>query len=357
VDEAIRRKFVAMKIALRAFAVLAGLVWAGLLSFSTTGEDPAQKKKADQTIRVQVGMVSLPVVVTTRDGRRVTDLTKEDFEVYEEGKLQDLAGFAATEEPVTVALLLDTSGSTEQKLARIQNESIRFVNLLHPDDSVAVLSFADEVYLMEDFSINRDRNAYGIKETRPGGSTVLYEAVWLGLEEVLKPITERKALVLFTDGVDTRSRNTSRNETLELAKETRATIYGVWFNTERDRTTRNVMGGGSTIPGMPPPIVINPGSRRGMPRGGSYGDYAAGRDYLKNLAENSGGRVFDALSLMDLGPVFEQVARELASQYSIGYYPSNTKKDGKFRKVKVKVKKPDLVARTKKGYYAPGRKQ
>jgi len=346
-----------MKFAPRVLPVLAGLVCTGLLLFGASGEGPVQKKSGDQTIRVRVAMVSLPVVVTTRDGRRVTDLTKEDFDVYEEGKPQEIAGFAATEEPVTIALLLDTSGSTKQKLARIQNEAIRFVNLLHPDDSVAVLSFAEEVHLLEDFSINRDRNAYGIKETRPGGSTVLYEAVWLGLEEVIKPITERKALILFTDGVDTGSRNTSRRETLELAKETRATIYSVFFNTAGDMTTGNIMGGGSTIPGMPPLIVITPGSPRGMPRGSSRADYAAGRDYLKELAENSGGRVFDALRMQDLGPVFEQVARELASQYSIGYYPSNAKQDGKFRKVKVKVKKPDLVARTKKGYYPPGRKK
>jgi Ca-activated chloride channel family protein len=86
-------------------------------------------------------------------------------------------------------------------------------------------------------------------------------------------------------------------------------------------------------------------------------EYAAGRSYLGELAENSGGKVFDALRMQDLGPSFEQVARELASQYSIGYYPANTKQDGKFRKVTVKVKKPDLVARTKKGYYAPGRKK
>jgi Ca-activated chloride channel family protein len=108
---------------------------------------------------------------------------------------------------------------------------------------------------------------------------------------------------------------------------------------------------------MPPPVVITPGPPRGYPRGTHRAEYAAGRGYLNELAENSGGRVFDALRMQDLGPVFEQVARELASQYSIGYYPTNTKRDGKFRKVKVKVKKPDLVARTKKGYYAPGREK
>jgi Ca-activated chloride channel homolog len=314
------------------------------------GQISAQKKKepADQgAIRVEVDMVSLPVVVTTREGKRVTDLEKQDFEVYEDGIAQTILGFSPTEEPVSVALMLDTSGSTQQRLARIQDEAIHFVNELHPDDSVAVLSFADDVNLHEDFSIDRDRNARGIKETRTAGWTVLYEAVWLGLEEVLKPIQERKALVLFTDGVDTRSHKASMNETLELAKETKATIYCIFFNTEYDTRAPGPTVGGIPIPGSGPTVVFDPRSGPGT----SHPEYSRGRGYLLKLAEYSGGVVLDALDMNDLRPAFEQIARELASQYSIGYYSTNQKKDGKFRKVEVKVKKPGHVARTKKGYY------
>jgi Ca-activated chloride channel homolog len=325
------------------------LLLAGL-SLAPPGE--AQKKKEpdqETRIRVNVEMVSLPVVVTTREGKRVTDLVQEDFEIFEDGVPQDIAGFSPTDEPISVALLLDTSGSTEQKLARIQNEAIRFVKLLHPDDSVAVLSFANDVSLHEDFSIDRDRNARGVKETRPGGSTVLYEAVWLSLEEVLKPVQERKALVLFSDGVDTASRKVSMKETLEQAKETRATIYGVYYDTSHD--VRRGVFPGPTVGGYPVPggpTVVNPpiyGS-------GRYQEAAAGRDYMAKLAEYSGGTVLDALAIDDIGPAFDQIARELASQYSIGYYSKNTKHDGKFRKVEVKLKKPGLITRTKKGYNA-----
>ena len=319
---------------------------------------PQQKKKAagdDQTIRIAVEMVSIPVVVTTREGQRVTDLKKEDFQVFEDGVAQEISGFASTDEPISVVLALDTSGSTEQKLARIQDEAIHFVNLLHPDDSVAIMSFAQDVNLLEDFTIDRDRNAYGIKETRPGGWTVLYEAVWLALEDVLKPVQERKALVLFTDGVDTASRKASQKETLELAKETRATVYSVYFNTERDLYTRQPgpTVGGIPLPGGPSiirsgPPIYGPGGP-----GSTTVEYMAGREYLKKLGEFSGGAVFDALQMDDLGPTFEQIAKELASQYSIGYYSTNAKRDGKFRKVEVKITKPGMVARTKKGYYAP----
>jgi VWFA-related protein len=346
---------------LRRFAfstALAGL--ATVLCFGA-GQGTKPQKKADdgQTIRIAVEMVSLPVVVTTKDGKRITDLKKEDFQVFEDGVPQGIAGFAATDEPISVLLALDCSGSTEQKLAMIQNEAIEFVNRLHPDDSVAIMSFASDVNLLEDFSIDRDKNAYGIKETRPGGWTVIYEAVWLALEEVLKPVKERKALVLFTDGVDTASRKASEKETLELARESYATVYSVYFNTEGDMYQRPIgtrpgiggYPGGYPIPGsppiggVPPPIYGGPGSTRS--------EYMSGHNYLQKLSDASGGIVVDALQERDIGGAFEQIAKELASQYSIGYYPSNSAHDGKFRKVEVRVSKPGLVARTKKGYTAP----
>lgn len=331
----------------------------GLWSANTAGQSAKSAKgepaaaDPNQAIRVNVEMVSLPVVVTTRDGKRVTDLQKSDFTVFEDGVQQEIAGFAATDEPVTLALLIDTSGSTEQQLARMQNAAIDFVNQLHPDDSVAVLSFADDVKLLEDFSIDRDRNAYGIKETRPGGYTVLYEAVWLGLEDVLKPVTERKAMVLFTDGVDTRSRKASEKETIEVARESYVTVYSVYYNTEWDNPRISTAPGGG-IPGVGFPPVLNPyppvyGPGRGR-GGGGMGDYAAGRRYLQNLAQETGGMMFDTQKTYDLTTAFAEVARELASQYSIGYYSTNQKADGKFRKVEVRVGKPGLVARTKRGY-------
>lgn len=332
-----------LALVLSAFSVL----W---LSGPAAGQKP-RKEEEGITIRANVEMVSLPVVVTNRLGKRVTDLTKNDFRVFENGTEQEIAGFAATDEPVSVALLLDTSGSTERKLAKIQDAAIEFVHQLHPDDEVAVLSFSDDVRLQTDFSIDRDRNEYGIKKTRTGEWTVEYEAVWLALEEVLKPIKTRKALVLFTDGVDTRSRKATEKETLELAKETQATIYCVYFDTQEDLGRQRSTGG---YPSSLPPIVLSP--RRPPIYGGPGGpgstsqEYRAGREYLGKLADYSGGLVFDGMQ--DLSYAFSEVARELASQYSIGYYSNNTKPDGKFRDIEIKLLKPDLVARTKKGYYA-----
>jgi Ca-activated chloride channel homolog len=309
-------------------------------------QQPKKLPEDSQIIRVNVEMVSLPVVVTNQDGRRITNLKQEDFEVYEDGVKQEIAGFGATDEPLEIVLLLDTSGSTKAKLAKIQNAAIDFVNQLHPDDEVAILSFADDTTLQSNFSIDREKNEYGIKKTRPGEWTVLYEAVWLSLEEVLKQIKERKALVLFTDGVDTHSSKASEKETLELAKETRATIYCVYYNTEGDCPKTTI--GLDPTSGIPPVFNPLPGSCSGS---SSSEEYKHGREYLSKLSEYSGGLYFDGMT--DLTGAFSSVAKELASQYSIGYYSNNSKNDGKFRKVEVKMNKPDLVARTKKGYYAP----
>jgi Ca-activated chloride channel homolog len=329
-----------------------GPIITSLLGLHLLAQDGQKPRTEGQTIRLNVEMVSLPVVVTDRQGVRVLDLHKDDFEVYEDGVPQEIAGFGVTDEPVSVALAIDTSGSVEDQLARMQNEAIHFVNLLHPDDSVAIMSFSQDVQLLEDWSISRRRNERGIKETRHGSCTKVYEAVWLALEEVLKPVQERTALVLFTDGDDTASQKASQKETIELAKESRAAIYSVYFRPHAQFLSGINVGG---IPGSGrPPITTPPAIPQGGGGGcGGSGFPSGGRGYLNELADYTGGKVFDASRMEDLGPAFEQVAKELSSQYSLGYYASNTKRDGKFRRVDIKVKRAGLSARTKKGYYVP----
>jgi Ca-activated chloride channel family protein len=298
-----------------------------------------------QAIRVQVEMVSLPVVVISRDGGYIKDLKREDFRVLEDGVPQEIAGFAAVEEPISVALMIDSSGSTEFQLSRIRDEAIRFVKLLREGDSVAILSFADEVKLLEPFSLYHKKNPEVIRQIQPGGLSAVYEAVWLALEQVLKLEYGRKALVVFSDGVDTRSDTVSKEETLELARTTESTIYCIYFNTDDDRYKR--------IPPVIDPLrepfqrFPFPGQWPGRER---HPEYAAGREYLVNLAYYSGGILVDASRINDLGPAFRRIAQELSSQYSLGYYPKNLRHDGKFRKVEVKVNRPGLSARTKPGY-------
>ncbi|HSW38003.1 MAG TPA: VWA domain-containing protein, partial [Acidobacteriota bacterium] len=189
---------------------------------------PDQQGRA---FRIQVTMVSLPVVVTATDGSHTTGLTMEDFEVYEDGVRQEIAGFAPVEEPISVALMIDSSGSTEAQLSRIKNEAIRFVEQLREDDRVAILSFADQVILLEQFSLFGKKNPGVIRRIKPGGLSAVYEAIWLAVEQVLKPEYGRKALVVLTDGVDTRSLTVTKEETLELAGKTDAIIHSIYFDT------------------------------------------------------------------------------------------------------------------------------
>ncbi len=316
------------------------------------GSDAGCEQDVKQkSIRVEVEMVSLPVSVTTRAGKLVAGPAKEDFQVFEDKVQREIQVFADVEEPFSVALLLDTSGSTELQLDRIQNEAIRFINLLKTQDSVAIVSFAEDVTLLQDFTTNRARAAAAVRKTHPGGYTVLYEAIWLALKEVIQSAHQRCAVALLTDGVDTASEKATKVETRDLAKESKAPIYCIYFNTQAD------MQGSprSQFPGQTfPPIPGQPPGSRPVPGVGSRTeDYMGGRQYLAELADYSGGMVFEALKMEDLTPANEAIARELSSQYSIGYYPTNPRHEDKYRKAEVKVTKPGLYVQTRKGYYEP----
>ena len=304
-----------------------------------------------QAIRVQVEMVSIPVVVTDQAGNHIRDLNKEDFTIFEDGVAQEISGFAAVEEPISVALAIDTSGSTEFQLGRIRQEAMRFVRLLRNDDSIAIVSFADDVTLLEPFNLYHKKNAEALRKLKPGGLSAVYEGVWLSLEQVLKLEYGRKALVLFSDGVDNRSETVTEEETLDLARRTESTIYCIYFNTNKDRPKRMpqvidpaMEGAVSPFPAQWPPIKIPTGR-------GQNPEYAAGLEYMTKLAHYSGGTLVDASRIDSLGAAFSRIAQELRSQYSLGYYPKNAKRDGTFRKIEVRVRRPGIKARTKQGYY------
>jgi len=298
--------------------------------------DPVQNE-ADtgdsQAIRIQVGMVSLPVVVTNGKGEYVTDLKREDFMVFDNGRPQKIEGFGSVEEPTSVALMLDSSGSTDAHLKTIQNEAIRFVGFLKKDDRLAILSFADEVILWEPFSLYNKKNPMAIMRIESRGLSAVYEAVWLALEQVLKQEFGRKALVLFSDGIDNRSQTVTEDETLALARRTEATIYSIYFNpTQKNRFKQFPFPGGD---------------------GEKKAEDAAGREYLMKLSGYSGGTLVNAKKIDDLNTAFRKIARELSSQDSIGNYPGDFKRNGEYHKVEVRLKKKGLTARTRQGYYAP----
>ena len=317
----------------------------------------------EQVIRAEVEAVLVNVLVTDRNGRPITGLKRENFRIFEDKVEQQIGTFFPVDAPFSVVLLLDTSYSTYGKLGPIQDSAIEFVEQIHPQDEVMVISFDDEVYLETDFTSNKDAAARAIKRTRTGQSTKLLDAVFLGMEQV-RPRTYRKVMVVFSDGIDTTSSDSSQGETIQVAKEAETTIYSIQFDTRNQmmRPQQGPIATPGTIPGRNPnPLGIPtpfpgpiPTGGRGPSRSQVEAEYGRGRSYLKQLASVTGGDLYQASQdLLNLGSIFAQIAEEMRSLYSISYVSSNSQQDGKFRKIAVKVDVSDARTRTRKGYRAP----
>jgi VWFA-related protein len=330
-----------------------------------TTTDQTAKKDDDvivddnEIIKVETNLVTMPVSVLDRDGRFVSGLQQRDFKVFENGIEQKLEYFASVEKPFTVILLIDVSPSTQYKIDEIQDAAIAFVDQLRRDDRVAVISFDEHVHLLAAPTNNRNVLRNAIMQARFGDGTSLYEAVDSVVNQYLKRIEGRKAVVLFTDGVDTTSRRASYQSTIADVEELDALFYTIRYDTAADMNggygggggRRRGGGGWGDIAG----IILGGGGRGGggrYPRGGgsSSQEYETGRKYLQALAQNSGGRSFDAPTISNLDAAFAGIAEELRRQYSLGYYPENVGQAGERRRISVRVARPNLVVRAKSSY-------
>lgn len=320
-----------------------------------------------QKFGVKVDEVLINVLVVDRNGTPITGLQKEDFRVYEERVEQQISNFFLVDAPFNLGLTLDSSQSTEGKLRQIQAAAAGFVEDLHPDDEVMVLSFDSEVYLDSDFTQDRDNLDRAIRSTRTGGNeTHLYEAVYLGLEQ-LQSRPFRKVMVLFTDGMDVGSQDASNSETIEMARESEVLIYTIFFNTLEDaidralglggvgtaRTTPGTFPGSAPIP-VPDPFpttrpTVSPVERERI-RQQLQTQYLMAERYLRDLAEATGGRSFEVKSdLQNLHQSFDQILAELRTLYTLTYVPSAKEGTG-FREVKVQVDRQGARVRHRPGY-------
>jgi VWFA-related protein len=340
---------------------------------------PEEVSEGD-VVKIDTTLVSIPVSVMDRDGKFIPNLTQNDFRVWEDGVEQRVAYFASTDKPFTVALMIDTSGSTRFRLEEIQDAAISFIEQLRPGDRVMVLSFSDRIRKLSEATSDRNMLRNAIRRTEPGSGTRLYDAVDQVINQEFSHIEGRKAIVLFTDGVDTTSRQGTFESTMRDAEELDALIYPVEYDTFGDM---GILGGGVGYPGGSSGSSIidilagilgggsgggYPGNRRGggsYPGGGGRGggwpgsgtsraEYELGDQYLNELARVSGARLYKA-EQQDLSLAFRSVAEELRRQYSLGYYPSNTPRAGERRGIKVRVTRPELVVRTRDSYvFQPG---
>jgi VWFA-related protein len=317
---------------------------------------------AGDVIRVNTTLVTLPVSVMDRDGKYIPNLRKEDFRLWEEGAEQNIAFFSSVDKPFSVVLMLDTSGSTRSRIGDIQDAAITFVNQLRPDDEVMVVSFAEQVRVLSEFTKDRYRLRDAIRYTHPGNGTRLYDAIDLVINQRLNSVSGRKAIVLFTDGVDTTSRNASYESTIRDAEELDALIYPVQYDTYGDMVGSGGGGGwpgGGRWPTSPVDILLGQilrgrrgggGSGGGGVRGTSKGEYELANRYLEDLAQKTGTRKYQGDSSENLANAFANIAEELRRQYSLGYYPKNPPQAGQRRQIRVRVNQPNLAVRTRDSY-------
>ena len=319
---------------------------------------------------IETRLVTLPIRVIDRKGRFVGGVGKESFKVFEDNVEQEIAHFSNEAEPFTVALVLDMSYSAKFKLTDIQSAAIAFIDQLKPNDRVMVISFAEEVFVNCEPTSDRREIHRAIRSTQIAPGTSLYEAVNLTMNDRLRAIEGRKAIVMFTDGVDTTSRTSHDLENLRDAMELDALIYPIRYDTFEDvqaMKNRPVISMPDSRPkGTPPispngtqiPTSIPTGPMIGTPsdKGTTVEEYRRGEEYLDQLANRTGGRLYVADTIGNMNAAYSKIASELREFYSIGYYPTGDPEPGKSVRVKVRVDRPDVAVKARTGYTMGRRK-
>ena len=326
----------------------------------TTTANTEGIKDGEEVLTVDTNLVTIPVKISDRNGRLISGLKKEDFKIFENNTEQEIAYFSNEEQPFTVALVLDMSYSTTFKINEIHSAASAFIAQLRPNDKVMIVSFDEEVHVLCEPTNDRERLLSAIRSTKIATGTSLYEAVDLVINEKLKKIAGRKAIVLFTDGVDTTSRRVDNLNNESDASELDALIYPIQYDTYNDvQQMKNKPAvikapTSSPIPSSTPspfPFPI-PTSGVGTPssQGTTAEEYRKAGEYLEDMANRTGGRIYQATTLSNLATAFSNIANELREFYSLGYYPPTEGKTGEKRKIKVKINQTNLAVRSRDSY-------
>jgi VWFA-related protein len=285
-----------------------------------------QTQQQPPTFEVGIEVINLNVSVTDARNRYVTDLENKDFAVFEDGVRQDLSLFTHENLPISMALLLDVSASMDEKLQSAQDAAGKFVKTLRPQDLAKVTQFNERTTVLQDYTSDLNLLDSAIRRTEASGPTALHNALYVTLRDLAKQKKagelRRRAIVLLSDGEDTASL-VKDDQVVELAKKTEIGIYAISLRPNR------------------------PGDRDRL-------EFSQAIHLLTTLARDTGGQVFFPNSISELDTVYDRIAEELRTQYNLGYVSSNKRKDGKWRRIVVRVPdRPELQIRHKLGYFAP----
>jgi Ca-activated chloride channel family protein len=290
-----------------------------LLAPSKTGL--GQEPESQYQFRVTVDLISLNVTVTDARNRFVTELLQKDFSVFEDGISQEVSIFSREDLPIRMVLLIDTSASMDEKMTFAQEAAVNFVTTMKGDDLTEIIEFGSKPTVLQPFTGDTEKLIRAIRITQAGGTTSLYNALYIALKNMNRRREDirRQAIVVLSDGEDTSSL-VSFEQVMELAKDTDVTVYTVSLRRQN--------------------------ARRGRA-------FSEAEHVLKKIAEETGGQWSFPEQLEELSGVYQRISTELKSQYNLGYVSNNPKRDGSWRRVVVQTGFPDLLVRTKLGYYAP----
>lgn len=290
----------------------------------TASEQQLPPRVSGQTYRVSVDLVNILCSVLDRNTNAfLTNLSREDFTIYEDGIKQEIINFAReTNLPLTFALLVDTSQSVAPKLKFEQEAAINFIqSTMRENDRAMLVEFSSGVTLLQDFTSDPNRIIREIRKLKAAGGTALYDAIYMTCDEKLIRETGRKAIIILSDGADESSRM-SRRQAIEVALRAEATVFAI-----------------------------------SVTKGGFFGVGGSGEGdaILTEITRETGGRIFFPFKIEDLEDSFRQISQELRSQYNLGFLSTNTARDGAYRKIEIKVAEKGLRLNYRKGYYAPSR--
>ena len=297
-----------------------------ILIVAVIGSGQALQDKAnDYRLTVDVELVQLPISVVDKHGMPIRGLRSQHFTVYEDKVQQEISLFKEEDIPMSVAVLIDRSGSMQDKLDRVHAAAMTFIRENNDDDETALVSFSDTVTIDQRFTSNTDRLSRALSQIRATGDTALYDAILVASEYLDKEATrDKKVLLVISDGEDNKSANGLR-QVLKAMKESKVIVYTIGI-------VRSRIGD----------YLV-------------YGD--GGRKPLQELAEVTGGAAFFPRNINDVESICTKISRDLRNQYTIGYRPSNRNLDGAYRKIQVRLdpprNTPKFQVRAKQGYYAP----
>lgn len=316
------------------------------LSFSTA------VSAQDDILKTDTSLVQLNVGVVDRQGRAIISLSQGDFAIYEDDVKRPIVAFEPTQSPFSLVMLLDMSGSTVNFRQQIQQAAIRFLDALAPEDRVAVIVFNGKgVRELAGFTTDRQKTAYAITLASGSGNSPIFDALKYSLKQLAAEGKRRKAIVALTDGLDTEVRKSDRAAVARATETDVSTVIKPEAASALNSVLADADRQGVTIF----PLALPSGDPRRLPLPDPriIAQYSAARTRMQIMADRTGGQVSDIRRLDQMARVYAELAAHLRTLYSIAYQPPNPdKRDGRWRAIRVDVTRPDLIAKTKTGYYA-----